>query len=48
MSSGKGFNTQPWSFLVIKNKDLLLKLSESGKKATISILESMKNADHIC
>lgn len=40
-----GFNLQPWSFLVIKNKDLLLKLSESGKKAMIPILEPMKNID---
>lgn len=40
-----GFNLQPWSFLVIKNKDSLLKLSESGKKAMIPILEPMKNAD---
>ena len=38
-----GFNMQPWSFLVIKNKDLLRKLSESGKKAMIPILEPMKN-----
>ena len=39
-----GFNMQPWSFLVIRNKDSLLKLSESGKKAMIPILEPMKNA----
>ena len=38
-----GFNMQPWSFLVIKNKDLLQKLSESGKKAMIPILEPVKN-----
>ncbi len=38
-----GFNMQPWSFLVIKNKDLLHKLSESGKKAMIPLLEPMKN-----
>ncbi len=38
-----GFNIQPWGFLVIKNKDLLHKLSESGKKAMIPILESTKN-----
>ena len=38
-----GFNMQPWSFLVIKNRDLLQKLSESGKKAMIPILEPMKN-----
>jgi len=40
-----GFNIQPWSFLVIKNKDSLLKLSESGKKAMIPILEPMKNTN---
>jgi len=38
-----GFNMQPWSFLVIRNRDLLQKLSESGKKAMIPILEPMKN-----
>ncbi|MDW7728212.1 MAG: nitroreductase family protein [Candidatus Methanoperedens sp.] len=38
-----GFNMQPWSFLVIKNKDLLHKLSESGKKSMIPLLEPMKN-----
>jgi len=38
-----GFNMQPWNFLVIKNRDLLQKLSESGKKAMIPILEPMKN-----
>jgi len=38
-----GFNMQPWSFLVIKNKDVLHKLSESGKKSMIPILEPMKN-----
>lgn len=26
-----GFNMQPWSFLVIKNKEVLRKLSEKGK-----------------
>jgi len=39
-----GFNMQPWSFLVIKNRDLQHRLSESGKKAMIPILEPMKNA----
>ena len=39
-----GFNMQPWSFLVIRNKDLLHKLSESGKKSMIPILEPMKNS----
>lgn len=38
-----GFNMQPWSFLVIKNKDVMRKLSESGKKAMIPLLEPVKN-----
>lgn len=38
-----GFNMQPWSFIVIKNKDLLRKLSESGKKSMIPILEPVKD-----
>lgn len=38
-----GFNMQPWSFLVIKNKDILRKLSESGKKSMIPLLEPVKN-----
>ncbi len=37
-----GFNMQPWSFLVIKNKDVLHKLSESGKKSMIPLLEPVK------
>lgn len=37
-----GFNFQPWSFLVITNRDLLHKMSEEGKKVMIPILESMK------
>ncbi|VVB97239.1 Coenzyme F420:L-glutamate ligase [uncultured archaeon] len=39
-----GFNMQPWSFLVIKNKEVLKKISESGKKSMIPMLEPMKNA----
>ncbi|MCZ7392902.1 MAG: nitroreductase family protein [Candidatus Methanoperedens sp.] len=39
-----GFNTQPWSFLVIKNKDVMGKISERGKSSMIPLLESMKNA----
>lgn len=39
-----GFNMQPWSFLVIKNKEALKKISESGKKSMIPMLEPMKNA----
>ena len=38
-----GFNMQPWSFIVVKNKDLLQKLSESGKKSMIPILEPIKD-----
>lgn len=39
-----GFNMQPWSFLVIKNKEIMKKISESGKKSMIPMLEPMKNA----
>ncbi len=39
-----GFNAQPWSFLVIKNKDVLRKISEGGKKAMIPLLEPFKDA----
>ncbi len=39
-----GFNMQPWSFLVIKNKEVLRKLSEAGKKAMIPLLEPVKDA----
>lgn len=39
-----GFNLQPWSFLVITNKDVMRRLSESGKKALIPLLEPMKNS----
>ncbi|MGB8218407.1 MAG: nitroreductase family protein [Candidatus Methanoperedens sp.] len=38
-----GFNTQPWSFLVIKNKDVMRKISEHGKKSMIPMLEPMKD-----
>lgn len=38
-----GFNMQPWSFLVVKNKETMRKLSESGKKAMIPLLEPVKN-----
>jgi nitroreductase len=37
-----GFNMQPWSFLVIKNKDVMRKISEHGKKSMIPMLEPMK------
>jgi nitroreductase len=39
-----GFNMQPWSFLVIKNKDVMRKISERGKSSMIPLLESMKSA----
>lgn len=39
-----GFNMQLWSFLVIKNKDVMRKLSERGKSSMIPLLESMKSA----
>ncbi len=38
-----GFNTQPWSFLVIKKKDVMRKISEHGKKSMIPMLEPMKD-----
>ncbi len=38
-----GFNMQPWSFIVIKNKDVLRKISEQGKKSMIPLLEQFKN-----
>ncbi len=36
-----GMNMQPWSFLVIKNKEVIQKLSENGKKAMIPLAEQM-------
>jgi len=38
-----GLNMQPWGFLVIKNKDVLRRLSEFGKKFMIPLLEQFKN-----
>ena len=38
-----GLNMQPWAFLVIKNRDKILKLSETCKKSMIPLLEDMKN-----
>lgn len=38
-----GFNMQPWSFLVIKNKDIMRKISDHGKKSLIPMLEPMKD-----
>lgn len=37
-----GLNMQPWAFLVIKNKDKILQLSETCKKSMIPLLEDMK------
>lgn len=37
-----GFNLQPWSFLVIRNKDILRKISEKGKESLIPMIEPMK------
>ncbi len=39
-----GFNMQPWSFLVIKNRDAMRKISESGKKSMIPLLEPFKDS----
>lgn len=38
-----GFNLQPWSFMVIKNKRIMQKISERGKKSLIPMLEPIKN-----
>ncbi|VVB97712.1 Coenzyme F420:L-glutamate ligase [uncultured archaeon] len=38
-----GFNMQPWSFLVVKNKEVMRKISEHGKKSMIPMLEPMKD-----
>jgi nitroreductase len=38
-----GLNMQPWAFLVIKNKNKILRLSEICKKSIIPLLEDMKN-----
>lgn len=38
-----GLNLQPWAFLVIKNKEKILNLSDICKKSMIPILENMKN-----
>lgn len=39
-----GFNVQPWSFLVVKNKDVMRKISEQGKNSMIPLLEQMNSA----
>jgi nitroreductase len=38
-----GSNMQPWSFLVIQNKEMIHKLSENGKNAMIPLAEQMFN-----
>ncbi|KCZ72840.1 nitroreductase [Candidatus Methanoperedens nitroreducens] len=38
-----GFNLQPWSFLVIENKDVMRKISENGKKAMIPLIDPFKD-----
>ncbi len=38
-----GLNMQPWSFLVVINKETMRKISESGKKALIPLLEPIKD-----
>ncbi len=38
-----GMNMQPWGFLIIKNKDVLKRLSEIGKRTMIPLLEHFKN-----
>ena len=38
-----GFNLQPWSFMVIKNKRIMQEISERGKKSLIPMLEPIKN-----
>jgi len=42
-----GLNMQPWAFLVIQNKDKILKLSETCKKSMIPLLENMKNTSKV-
>jgi nitroreductase len=39
-----GFNIQPWSFMVITNKDIMRKISEHGKRSLVPMIESMKNS----
>ncbi|HUW67118.1 MAG TPA: nitroreductase family protein [Candidatus Nanoarchaeia archaeon] len=39
-----GFNMQPWSFIVITNKDIMRKISERGKRDLVSLIEPMKNS----
>lgn len=37
-----GLNMQPWGFLVIKNRDVISRLSETCKKSMIPLLEGLK------
>ena len=38
-----GLNMQPWGFLVIKNRDVIRRLSETCKKSMIPLLEGLKH-----
>ena len=38
-----GLNMQPWAFLVIKNKNKIMQISEICKKSMIPLLEDMKS-----
>jgi len=38
---------QPWGFLVIKNRDVMRKLSETCKKSMIPLLEDLKNTSKV-
>jgi nitroreductase len=42
-----GLNMQPWAFLVIKNNNKILQLSETCKKSMIPLLENMKNTSKV-
>jgi len=42
-----GLNMQPWGFLVIKNKEVMRRLSEIGKRTMIPLLEQFKNTSLI-
>ncbi|MDF1531184.1 MAG: nitroreductase family protein [Methanosarcinales archaeon] len=38
-----GFNIQPWSFLVVTNKEVKRNISERGKKSMIPLLEAIEH-----
>ena len=42
-----GLNMQPWAFLIIKNKDKILQLSEICKTSMIPLLEDRKNTSKV-